>query len=72
MSRIKDYLAEVEDIDDLKPIKMDTAMAEAHADYEHRKQIIIDKLEMLISDTPYKIYEDTLKEAVEFIKEKEV
>ena len=53
-------------MDDIK------ALAEAHADYEKRKQIIIDKLEMLISDTPYKIYEDTLKEAIEFIKEKEV
>lgn len=48
------------------------ALAEAHADYENRKKIIVDKLEMLISDTPYKIYEDTLKEAIEFIKEKEV
>lgn len=48
------------------------ALAEAHADYENRKKIIIDKLEMLINDTPYQVYEDTLREAIEFIKEKEV
>ena len=47
-------------------------MAEAHKDYEQRRQIIIDKLEMLINDTPYRVYKDTLKEAIEFIKEKEV
>ena len=47
-------------------------LAEAHADYVKRKQIIIDKLEMLIKDTPYQVYKDTLKEAIEFIKEKEV
>ena len=47
-------------------------LAKAHEDYEHRKKIIIDKLEMLISDTPYQVYKDTLREAIEFIKEKEV
>lgn len=47
-------------------------MEEAHNDYENRKKIIIDKLEMLISDTPYQVYEDTLKEAIDFIKEKEI
>lgn len=50
----------------------DAALLEAHNDYENRKKIIIDKLEMLISDTPYQVYEDTLREAIDFIKEKEV
>lgn len=44
----------------------------AHKDYERRKQIIIDKLEMLRNDTPYKAYEEVLSEAIEFIREKEV
>ena len=70
MSRIKDYLAEVEDIDDLKPV--DSALADAHANYEHRKQIIVDKLIMLKNDTPYQVYKDTLTEAIEFMREKEV
>ena len=70
MSRIKDYLAEVEDIDDLKPV--DAAMADAHADYEHRKQVTIDKLTMLKNDTPYQVYKDTLQEAIDFLREKEI
>lgn len=54
------------------PYWVSEGMAKAHEDYEHRKKIIIDKLEMLISDTPYQVYKDTLREAIEFIKEKEV
>ena len=57
---------------DTTPYWVSEDMAEAHKDYEQRRQIIIDKLEMLINDTPYQVYEDTLKEAIEFIKEKEV
>lgn len=56
----------------LLSVDYDKAIKEAHNDYEQRKKIIIDKLEMLINDTPYQVYEDTLKEAIEFIKEKEV
>lgn len=55
-----------------KPINLDEELEKIHNDYEQRKKIIIDKLEMLINDTPYQVYEDTLKEAIEFIKEKEV
>lgn len=55
-----------------KPINLDEELEKIHNDYENRKKIIIDKLEMLISDTPYQVYEDTLKEAIDFIKEKEV
>ena len=45
---------------------------EAHEEYENRKKIIIDKLELLISDTPYQAYKDVLRETIEFIKEGEV
>lgn len=48
------------------------AMKNAHQDYENRKKIIIDKLEMLIADTQYKVYKDTLREVIDFLKEKEV
>lgn len=44
----------------------------AHQDYEHRKRLIIDKLEMLIADTPYQVYKETLREAINFINEKEI
>ena len=48
------------------------AMEQAHKDYLHRKQIIINNLEMLMADTPYKVYKDTLQDAINFLKEKEV
>ena len=51
---------------------VDEELEKAHIHYEHRKKIIIDKLEMLINDTPYQVYKDTLKEAIDFIKEGEV
>lgn len=56
----------------LLAVDYDKAIEEAHGDYDLRKKIIIDKLEMLISDTPYKVYKDTLKEAIDFINEKEI
>ena len=69
MSKIKDYLAEVEDIDDLK---VANGLEDAHQDYEHRKQIIVDRLTMLKNDTPYQAYKDTLDEAIDFLREKEI
>lgn len=51
---------------------VDEELEKAHKEYEHRKKIIIDKLEMLINDTPYQVYKDTLKETIDFIKEGEV
>ena len=47
-------------------------LQKAHEAWCAKRDTIIDKLEMLINDTPYKIDEDTLKEAIEFIKEGEV
>lgn len=51
---------------------VDEELEKAHKEYENRKKIIIDKLEMLINDTPYQVYKDTLKETIDFIKEGEV
>lgn len=48
---------------------IDKAYEERHREWEKQRNIIIGKLEMLINDTPYKVYEDTLSEAVKFIKE---
>lgn len=50
----------------------DAALLEAHEDYEKRKRLMIMKLEMIIADTPYKVYKDALTEVIDFINEKEV
>ena len=50
----------------------DAALLEAHEKWEAKKKEIIDKLEMLINDTPYKVYKDTLRETIKFIQEGEV
>ena len=47
-------------------------MVSPHQQYEHRKAMIIHKLEMLINDTPYAVYRETMQEAIDFIKEKEI
>ena len=44
----------------------------AHQDYEHRKKVLIDKLEMIRDDTPYDVYKRVLQEVIDFLKEKEV
>ncbi len=62
----------IDECGSLLAVDYDKAIEEAHGDYNLRKKIIIDKLEMLISDTPYKVYKDTLKEAIDFINEKEI
>ena len=45
------------------------AYEERRREWEKERNIIIGKLEMLINDTQYKVYEDTLSEAIKFIKE---
>ena len=40
----------------------------AHEEWLKEKRIIVGKLKMLQSDTPYKVYKETLEEAVEFIE----
>lgn len=69
MSRIKDLYAEVNGIDDLKPLD---DIEVAHQAWLIKKETIINKLEMLIQDTPSEAYRDTLREAIKFINEGEV
>lgn len=52
--------------------RMDKELLEAHEKWEAKKKEIIDKLEMLINDTPYQVYKDTLRETINFIQEGEV
>ena len=47
-------------------------LEKAHQDYVERKKIIINSLELLRSDTEWKIYKDILTNAIEFLKEKEI
>lgn len=69
MSKIKDLYAEVNNIDDLKPVD---GIEVAHQAWLIKKETILNKLEMLIQDTKYQVYKDTLKEVADFIKEGEV
>lgn len=70
-----DGTTKLEDATKYHPIDIHAELAaieQAHKDYEQRRQIIIDKLEMLQNDTPYNAYKEVLSEAIEFVKEKEV
>lgn len=69
MSRIKDLYAEVNGIDDLKPLD---DIEVAHQAWLIKKETMINKLEMLIQDAPSEAYKDTLREAIKFINEGEV
>lgn len=44
----------------------------AHEAWLMERSILIDELEMLVQDTPYKVYKDTIKRAIDFIKRGEV
>lgn len=48
---------------------VDKAYKEKHKMWLKERNIIIDELEMLMNDTQYKVYKDTLSEAIKFIKE---
>lgn len=52
--------------------ELEKALEEAHQDYEERKERILFELGMLLNDTDNPVYEKVLKEAIEFIKEKEI
>lgn len=52
--------------------QLDKELLKAHDAWVAKKNEIIDKLEMLINDTPYQVYKDTLRETIEFIQEGEV
>lgn len=53
-------------------MNIDAELEEAHQDYEERKERILFELGMLLNDTDNPVYEKVLKEAIEFIKEKEI
>lgn len=44
----------------------------AHQAFLNEKETIINKLEMLVDDTKYQVYKDTLQEAIDFIKKGEI
>lgn len=52
--------------------ELEKALEEAHRDYEERKERILFELGMLLNDSDNPVYEKVLKEAIEFIKEKEI
>lgn len=63
------YIAVYYEDSDIKLVpKIDKALEDAHAAWEAERDTVIAKLEMLINDTPYQVYKDTLKEAIDFIK----
>lgn len=47
-------------------------LEKAHQNYEERKERILLELGMLLNDTDNNLYKKVLKEAIEFIKEKEI
>ena len=40
----------------------------AHEAWLKEKNIIVSEIEMLINDTPYQVYKDTLRKAIKFIE----
>jgi len=40
----------------------------AHEAWLKEKNIIVSELEMLINDTPYQVYKDTLRKVIKFIE----
>lgn len=67
-----DYFALIEK-DESKLIPKDEwELKKAHEAWCAERDTIVAKLEMLINDTPYKVYKDTLKETIAFIKRGEV
>lgn len=59
----------LEDRAELLPRDPLEQLNEAYKEWLKEREIIIHKLEMLRNDTPYKVYKDTLSEAIKFIKE---
>lgn len=55
------------DYDNEKLVKLDEEKL-AHEAGLKEKNIIVSELEMLINDTPYQVYKDTLRKVVEFLK----
>lgn len=69
MSRIKDLFAKVHGDDDLT---IDDELGLAHLAYLIEKETVINKLEMLTQVLDNPVYEEVIKETIDFIKKGEV
>lgn len=52
----------------LKELSVDEQYELAHEAWLNEKQILIHEVEMLINDTPYQVYQDTLRKVVKFLE----
>ena len=55
------------DYENEKLVKLDEEKL-AHEAWLKEKNIIVSELEMLINDTPYQVYKDTLRKTIKFIE----
>lgn len=55
------------DYDNEKLVKLDEEKL-AHEAWLKEKNIIVSEIEMLINDTPYQVYKDTLRKVIKFIE----
>lgn len=69
MSRIKDLFAKVHGDDDLT---IDDGLDFAHLAYLIEKETVINKLEMLTQVLDNPVYEEVIRETIDFIKKGEV
>lgn len=67
MSNIQDLYAEVNDIDDLKTTSEQSEEIKKYA-YEIKKETLCNELQMLVDDTPYRIYKEVITKAINFIE----
>ena len=53
----------------VKLIKVEDELEKAHEAWLKERDTLCHELEMLISDTPYSVYKETLTKAVKFLRE---
>lgn len=56
------------DWENAKLIKIDDEQEQAHQAWLKERDILCHELEMLVSDTPYQVYKETLIKAVNFLR----
>ena len=56
------------DWDNAKLIKVENEQEQAHQAWLKERDILCHELEMLVSDTPYQVYKETLMKAVNFLR----
>lgn len=56
------------DWDNAKLIKVENEQEQAHQAWLKERDILCHELEMLVSDTPYQVYKETLTKAVNFLR----